>query len=235
MATAIYPLELPVSLSHPRLGEFCSRFRCQGDPLHVPMADRLMPIENCYWNVLSTVQDHGGELLQGWMIKHWPGLYLAAEHHAVWRCPHGELLDVTQRFPDAGGPTTFAFDSVQTFDAHTSPNVRIEYLPLSRDRRVTQLIELSGKLNSVTIEVNSFLADEVGNFSDTQMAIARGELPEAIQMTTDQLETYKSLVRRGIEIRAEVGAVIDSLLHRPPNQLARAAARQFGDDRRCSA
>jgi hypothetical protein len=169
MATAIYPLELPVTASHPRLTEFCSMFRCQGELMEVPLAARLLPSENCYWNVLCMIEDHGGELLFGWMIKHWPGLYLAAEHHAVWRCPGGQLLDVTQRRPEAAAPTTFALDSVQDFDTKASPN------------------------------------------------------------------GYKALVKKGIEIRVEIGDQIDSLLSRPPNHIARAAAREFCDHQRCIA
>jgi hypothetical protein len=109
------------------------------------------------------------------------------------------------------------------------------YLPLSSDSRVKELIELSGKLNSVTIEINAFLADEMGNLCDTQMEIARGEVPETIQMTTEQLERYKALVKKGIEIRVEIGEQIDSLLSRPPNHIARAAAREFCDHQRCIA
>jgi hypothetical protein len=227
MDNAIHPLELPVSLSHPRLEEFCANLRCQGDPILVPLADRLLPIENCYWNVLSRIENQGGQILFGWMIRQWPGLYLAAEHHAVWKRPDGNIIDVTQRRPDAEEPTTFALDSVQDIDVRASPNVRIEYLRLSKDSRVAELIELSGKMSSVTIGVNCFLANELGYLSDAQMAIARGEVPEAILMTNEQLTRYKQLVNKGEKFRLEIGEMINSLLSRPPNQIARAAARRL--------
>jgi hypothetical protein len=216
--TAIYPLELPVSLAHPRLEEFCADLRCQGDPILAPMADELLPIENCYWNVLYKVENQGGEIMFGWMIRQWPGLYLAAEHHAVWKRPDGSIIDVTQRRPETVEPTTFALDSVQDFDVSASPNIPIEYLRLTEDSRVTELIELSGKMSCVTQGVNCFLANELGYLNDAQMAIARGETPEAIHMTAEQLNRYKQLVLRGTQFRQAIGETIHSLLTRPPNQ-----------------
>ena len=33
----------------------------------------------------------------GWQVWEWPGLYLEAEFHAVWRSPSGQLIDLTPK------------------------------------------------------------------------------------------------------------------------------------------
>ena len=36
-----------------------------------------------------------GESVFGWAVFAFPGAYWEAQHHAVWRSPAGDLLDVT--------------------------------------------------------------------------------------------------------------------------------------------
>ena len=127
MSESVYPLEIPVPLSHHRLAEFCSRIRSDGSPIAVPLSAELLPIDNCYWNVAAVVESLGGEIAFGWMIKYWPGLYLTAVHHAVWKSDQGLLVDVTHRQPTFEGPTTFVLDSNQVFDLTFPPNVAPEY------------------------------------------------------------------------------------------------------------
>lgn len=229
MNDSIYPLEFPASLSHPRLEEFWSTLRCHQRPFHVPMAELLMPVENCYWNVMLSVERYGGEILLGWMIKQWPGVYLAAEHHAVWRRPDGNIVDITQRFPTIQHPTTFAIDSDQSIDLQSPPNIRTRYLRLTDDSRVTNLIERSGSLNRMTMKVNRFLAEELGQTSEKQLAIARGEIPDRIPITSAQMLAYEQLVTEVRDLRLEIGEVINSLVSRPPNRTARSATRAYVD------
>lgn len=227
MDKAVYPIELTVPLSHPRLKEFCTTLRCAGDPILVPLAERLRPIENCYWNVLAQVEKRGGEILFGWLLKHWPGLYLAAEHHAVWRRPDGILFDVTERRLEVVEPTTFALDSIQDIQLDAAPNIHMEYFRLTNDHRVIELIDLSARLNSAAESVNCFIANELGQSCEMQLAIARGVAPNRVQVTGEQRKRYERLVRTATELRLEIGDVINSLVSRPPNRAARAATRAF--------
>lgn len=231
MSHAVYPLESPVPLSHPNLGEFCSRLRSQKEPFLVPLVPRPMPIENCYWNVLAQVQQRGGAILFGWMIKHWPGLYLAAEHHAVWQRIDGEIWDVTERRPDCAGPTTFLLDADQGIDVTSAPNIPVQFLRLSGDHRVVELIDLAARSNLAAESVNRFLVEELGQSCYQQLAIARGEALNRIQITTQQRREYERLIRTFHQTRLQIGDVIQSLVSRPPNRISRDATRTYANQR----
>lgn len=71
----------------------------------VPIFLRLNPDPDalpreCFNNVLKRCGSQGGTIQYGWAIWTWPGIWLKAEHHAVWRDPDGNLTDVTPNTPD---------------------------------------------------------------------------------------------------------------------------------------
>lgn len=54
---------------------------------------------DCISNVIHHVQIYGGTAIYGWYFIHREsvkfGNYLIATHHAVWRAPNGNLIDIT--------------------------------------------------------------------------------------------------------------------------------------------
>ena len=60
----------------------------------------------CFDNSVTQAQAKGGEAAYGWAIWRWPGRWFEAEHHAVWRTPSGDLVDVT---PQTGAPERILF------------------------------------------------------------------------------------------------------------------------------
>jgi hypothetical protein len=51
---------------------------------------------DCFENVRRKVAKHGGSIQFGWAVWEWPGVFLEAEHHAVWAPPgDGALVDIT--------------------------------------------------------------------------------------------------------------------------------------------
>lgn len=52
------------------------------------------PLE-CFLNVLRRVETAGGEMVTGWLIHSWPGVFIEAQHHAVWSPPEGGLVNIT--------------------------------------------------------------------------------------------------------------------------------------------
>lgn len=93
-------------------------------PVYVPV--RPVPEAkwiHCFDNAVGQALRHGGDAAYGWAVWHWPGRWFEAEHHAVWRSPTGELLDVT---PQTGEPERVLFveDPTALFDpAHFRRNV----------------------------------------------------------------------------------------------------------------
>ena len=76
-------------------------------PVYVPV--RPAPgakFIHCFDNSVIAAAHHGGEAVYGWAIWRWSGRWFEAEHHAVWRSPAGELIDVT---PQTGDPARILF------------------------------------------------------------------------------------------------------------------------------
>jgi hypothetical protein len=97
---------------------FCATI-APAPPLYVPVrpAAASKPAY-CFDNSAAHADLHGGEVVYGWAIWRWPGRWFEAEHHAVWRSPAGELLDVT---PQAGDPPRILFlpDPAAPYDSTT--------------------------------------------------------------------------------------------------------------------
>ena len=68
-------------------------------PTQTPSFIELAPPESaqvreCFFNVLNQVEKAGGELVYRWAIWEWPGVFIEAEHHAVWLLGD-RMVDVT--------------------------------------------------------------------------------------------------------------------------------------------
>lgn len=59
-------------------------------------------INNCNSNVQQVVEQHGGEMVTGWIV-HRLGAINELVHHCVWRMPDGELRDVTPQISEVIG------------------------------------------------------------------------------------------------------------------------------------
>ena len=97
---------------------FCATISPEA-PLYVPV--RPAPAGKpayCFDNSVTQAQAAGGEAAYGWAIWRWPGRWFEAEHHAVWRTPSGELIDVT---PQTGEPPRILFlpDPAAVYDPST--------------------------------------------------------------------------------------------------------------------
>jgi hypothetical protein len=53
----------------------------------------------CRATVAARIRRDGGEAQGGWLIHHWPGLFIEALFHCFWRTPSGEVLDLTEKYP----------------------------------------------------------------------------------------------------------------------------------------
>jgi hypothetical protein len=69
----------------------------------------------CFYNVGDACAAVGGDVVFGWAIWIWPSVNIEVIHHAVWRRPDGEVVDVTP--PELAVPAiTFLEDATAAFD-----------------------------------------------------------------------------------------------------------------------
>lgn len=101
------------------------------------------PLGHCYWNVDKLVRSNGGSAEYGWLILYWPGLYVEALHHAVWRTPGGALVDVTEKYPTDEAPgSTFVTDASQVVDLGAPTFIPSRYVALSGAPEVAELFKV---------------------------------------------------------------------------------------------
>lgn len=80
-----------------RVRQFCATITRRATPQYVSIAPRegCLPLE-CFANVRAQVERNGGRIQFGWTIWEWTGIFLEAEHHAVYEpADHRGFIDVT--------------------------------------------------------------------------------------------------------------------------------------------
>lgn len=118
---------------------------CRSISAAAPVVLKITPgptdkAQMCFINAARRVEEEGGAVEYGWSIRAWPGVLAEAEHHAVWRHPDGQLVDVT--------PTksplrrrTFLSDPSATYDAARYAGRPNQYRALVDDPIVETHIE----------------------------------------------------------------------------------------------
>lgn len=54
-----------------------------------------LPTGFCYWNADEYAAKFDGEVLHGWLVTGWAGIYINLFHHAVVRLKSGTIIDPT--------------------------------------------------------------------------------------------------------------------------------------------
>jgi hypothetical protein len=99
------------------------------------------PLGHCYWNVDDEVRLNGGEMVLGWQILQWPGLFVQALHHALWKTPDGQLFDVTVKYAtDKQIFSTFIIDDSQKINLEVPVFIETHYVVLNDVVPVQNLI-----------------------------------------------------------------------------------------------
>lgn len=114
----------PPKASAPAVAQLLVRIPTATAPSCVPVRPVPGSLKNeCFSNVQKHAAEHGGSLVCGWSIVEWPGVFLEAEFHGVWRSPDGELVDVTPNQLEVA-EILFAPDPGRTFEGWSVNNVR---------------------------------------------------------------------------------------------------------------
>lgn len=114
----------PTSLSAHVLEFIATRLQVVPSPLFLqPVLEAGGITGRCFDNVSRCVERAGGQACIGWAIWEWPGVFIEAERHCVWRTPAGELLDITKPKGDCRS-ILFQPDPAGVMERHVVDNVR---------------------------------------------------------------------------------------------------------------
>lgn len=79
---------------------FCRTVVAQTSPTFIPVQTVSGAEQSeCFENVRTHIEKHGGEAVHGWAIWEWPKVYFEAEFHCVWKSGEGKLIDITPNDP----------------------------------------------------------------------------------------------------------------------------------------
>lgn len=95
---------------------------CEPQYLDISSMPGAVPLD-CFLNVERQVRRNGGRVCYGWLIWEMPWAFIEAEFHAVWRDPHGALVDITPR-PTGITRVLFLPDPVRGYFGQQVNNVR---------------------------------------------------------------------------------------------------------------
>ncbi|WP_371767512.1 hypothetical protein [Massilia sp.] len=122
--------------------EIRNKYFGSAEILSVPITNQLA-VGHCYTNVQDWVSRNGGSSVYGWLLSVWPGQFVEATHHAVWRTPDGDLEDITAHaYPAMTGEfSTFIIDPhTRIRTGGEEPVVLTKYLQLSELKETTEFI-----------------------------------------------------------------------------------------------
>lgn len=113
----------PVGLPQ-RIRDFCKRISSDQPVLLSVRPESFSRIAECFDNVASKIEKEGGEVVHGWLIWDWPGVFTEAEFHAVWKSPEGVVRDVTPTY-DGEKQVVFLPDASRTYQGRRVDSIRV--------------------------------------------------------------------------------------------------------------
>ena len=105
----------------------------------------------CFDNVDMAIRANGGRAIMGWIVREKPGVWLEAEHHAVWEQAAGTWRDVT---PTLGCETRLVFvRDDKAVPTHPRFGLPTRYLAISKDPLAVSAVKKAQRLMEVRSEI----------------------------------------------------------------------------------
>ncbi len=115
------------------------------EPVFVPVRRVTGAIkQDCYGNVEKKIALDGGEIVYGWMIYESSYGYLNIIHHAVWRSPAGELVDVSVHTEK----TTCFAEGAAAFEGKM---IMGRCIPTTNDAAIVRYCEITNQVNAKNV------------------------------------------------------------------------------------
>lgn len=137
----------------PEVVRACGQLGLVSLPVFVSIAPTAGALPNkCIVNAQAWVESHGGEVVMGWKVNHWPGVLVEFLGHALIRSESFGLRCIT---PDRRGATQVLFleDARITYD-HTDPLARMpgKRIPSSNHQDVATFISIEEKISAIKMK-----------------------------------------------------------------------------------
>lgn len=88
---------VPEKIDH-RVTSLVEEIGVSVEPLYIDvMPEPYAEVKECFSAVNQKVGKDGGSRQLGWQIWQIPDIMIEAEFHAVWKSPHGSLVDITPK------------------------------------------------------------------------------------------------------------------------------------------
>jgi hypothetical protein len=105
----------------------------------------------CFDNVGKAIRANGGKAIMGWIVWEKQGVWLEAEHHAVWEQGDGTWRDVT---PTVDCETRLVFvPDDKAVPTHPRFGLPRRYLAISKDPVAVNAVKKARKLMEVRSEI----------------------------------------------------------------------------------
>lgn len=128
---------------------FCRSVSRHHEPVFLDVVPRAGAVAgHCFTNTEDFVATFGGKQVLGWIIWYRPGIYIEAEHHAVWLNEAGELVDGT---PVPSGEQRILFLRDDTAIPHVEIGLNNRRKALGGDPLVKAWITAATKENHLRI------------------------------------------------------------------------------------
>lgn len=148
----------PVTLT-PAIIELCQQLSPAKQPVYIAITPTpSSECGFCFQAVLAQIEETGGRMQTGWAIWEWPGVYIEAEHHAVYEPPSGPpWVDVTPSSTPAERRRLFLPDDTATYKNCAKALRRDnERRPLTNDPHVREFCELAAERTRIMNTVGGF-------------------------------------------------------------------------------
>ena len=145
------PTRTPSAVTGP-IRKLCGQISPGVEPVFIPISpDADSKPLDCFACVKRKAETEGGRIQFGWAIWEWPGVFIEAEHHAVYAPPAGSAwLDITPPTDPQIRRRLFLPDDAAVYDfGHEGvlrDNIRLAH---SDDPLIQQFFNAAAELNRV--------------------------------------------------------------------------------------
>jgi SEC-C motif len=140
------PNRTPLAVTDP-IRKLCGQISPGVEPIFIPITPGAdcKPFD-CFAGVKRKVETEGGRIQFGWSIWEWPGVFIEAEHHAVYEPPDGPpWIDITPSIePQIIRRRLFLADDAAIYDFENEGVLRDNFrVALSDDPLIPQFFAAS--------------------------------------------------------------------------------------------